>query len=245
VTFRFKVIVDGCDEKIYEIPAACGTQIANCCDYDISDVDSQLQNLKICPGETKTIKLALVNRCKDRSLTGSIRGGEGISVDPPNFTIQAGKSIYIYITITMPKNATIGSTYTFAFMVTIPGCKNRKYSFDVVCTNCGNEPEECCDFTLNLISNPPSCVTPGKSFELTFELCNKCSKSMQFAISGTGINTGVLAVGANSCVRFTVSFFVSQNATGTYQAKMNVMVTSPAGCSGKGKQFEATLRVCN
>lgn len=245
VTFRFKVIVDGCDEKIYEIPASCGTQMANCCDYDISDVDSQLQNLKICPGETKTIKLALVNKCKDRSLTGSIRGGEGISVDPPNFTIQAGKSIYIYITITMPKNATIGSTYTFAFMVTIPGCTNRKYSFDVVCTNCGNEPEECCDFTLNLISNPPSCVTPGKSFELTFELCNKCSKSMQFAISGTGINSGVLAVGANSCVRFTVSFFVSQNASGTYQAKMSVMVSSLTGCSGKGKQFEATLRVCN
>ena len=210
VTFKFKVIVDGCDEKTYEIPAACGTQMANCCDYDISDIDNQLKNLKICPGQTKTIKLALINKCKDRSLSGSIKGGEGVSVDPPNFTIQAGKSIYIYITITMPQNATIGSTYTLAFLVIIPGCTNRRYSFEVVCSSCGNEPEECCDFTLNLISNPPSCVTAGKSFELTFELCNQCSKSMQFSISGTGVNSGVLAVGANSCTRFSVSFFVPQ-----------------------------------
>ncbi|MBP7732972.1 MAG: hypothetical protein KA140_04320 [Caldisericia bacterium] len=245
VTFRFRVIVDGCDEKTYEIPAACGTQMANCCDYDISDVDGQLKNLKICPGESKTIKLTLVNKCQDRLLTGSIKNGDGISVDPPNFTIQAGKSIYIYITVTMPQNATIGSAYTFAFLVMIPGCTNRKYSFEVICTSCGNEPEGCCDFTLNLISNPPSCVTPGKSFEMTFELCNLCSKSMQFSVSGTGVNTGVLAVGANTCTRFNVLFYVPQNVSNVYTIKMSVLMTSPTECVGKGKQIELPLKVCN
>ena len=245
VTFRFRVIVDGCDEKTYEIPAACGTQMANCCDYDISDIDGQLKNLKICPGESKSIKLTLVNKCKDRLLTGSIKNGEGVSVDPPNFTIQAGKSIYIYITVAMPQNATIGSVYTFAFLVVIPGCNNRKYSFEVACTNCGDEPEECCDFTLNLISNPPSCIVPGKSFELIFELCNLCSKSMQFSISGTGVNTGVLAVGANTCTRFSVLFYVPQNVSGVYTIKMSAIITSPTGCAGKGKQIELPLKICN
>lgn len=243
--FTFTVAVDGCDSKTYEIPVACGSQMANCCEYDISDTEKMLDNLKLCPGQSKSIKLTLTNKCKDRTLSGTLTGGANVKVEPPSYSIEAGKSIFITITITMPQEAVIGSEYTFAFLVTVPGCTNRKYSIKVTCVSCGSDQDECCDFTLNMISRLPPCVVPGTSFELLFEICNQCPKELVISISGANLNGGAIAIGAKTCVRFKVTFFVPQNAKGSHQVKMHAIITSPANCQGKGKQFEATIQICN
>lgn len=243
--FTFTVTVDGCDSKTYEIPAACGSQMGNCCEYDITDTGHELENLKLCPGQTRSIKLTLTNKCKDRTLSGTLAGGANVKVEPPSFTIEAGKSIYITITITMPLEAAIGSQLSFAFMVTVPGCTNRKYTINASCVSCGEDPNECCDFTLSMISKLPSCVVPGSTFELMFELCNNCQKEMVINITGQNISGGTIAIGANTCVRFRIMFTVPKNATGAFQVKMTALLTSPSGCIGKGKMFEASVQICN
>jgi hypothetical protein len=244
VSFNFSVSVDGCDEKFYQIPAGCGSQLTNCCKVNLRDDDGELRNITLCPGQTKTFRATLVNMCADKKLSASLSGGENVSVDPPNLELEPSQAKKITITITAPENAVVGSEIVFVIIVTIPGCMTQRFTFKVKVSPCQGEELSCCDFTFVQISQAPECVNPGQVFDVTFEICNRCQQDMEFAIEGAGVIPRNVSIAAGECKQFSLTFKVPSTCQGVYTIALTVRITKPSECTDQIHRLELVIPCC-
>jgi hypothetical protein len=168
------------------VPVYCGKTLSNCCDVGIADAWNELAALTLCPGETKSVSLALVNKCNDKSISGgSIYGDRDLDVDPGSINLKPGGTMKIIVTVHMPTDVKPGQEYTYVIHVNIPGCPSRQFRFKVRCRDCGGAPGICCDYEVIILSGFPACVNPGQTFEIEVEIHNKCPNDLVLKIGGT------------------------------------------------------------
>ena len=243
--FKFRVLVDGCQARDYNVAAVCGKQIANCCDVGLRDDANQLKTLRICPGETKSFVLTLVNLCNDKSLSAKLSGvgGGGCTVDPPNVYLEAGQSTKITVTITIPANATPGQELVFTVIIEMPGCQTKQFSFKISCTPC-NSSQDCCEYLVNVASKLPACVYPGQTLTISFELCNMCDNDLTILFDGTGMEASSILVPARKCGTVRVTCVVPQNCPDSVTIVVNTRVVVPQTCANSVKRFDFRLACC-
>ncbi len=153
----------------------------SCCDFKIEVVDPQAL-IPHCPGSELMLECNVTNLCKEEGHTFFFTPKSSeLNVMPVDISVAPDSTEKVFLTLTLPSTLkTNKSKFTF---VTNSDCeKEQETSFEIKYSQngCGDS----CDWELKQLTQlSASSYCAGEEFEVLYDVINKSSKSMVFAIS--------------------------------------------------------------